>query len=162
MADNADLLFELGTEELPPTALRRLRNALRDEFVAGLENARLSHGAVRAYAAPRRLALWVRDLALNQPDREVERRGPALKAAFDADGKHTRAAEGFAGSCGTTVDQLDQLETIQLKREPYPLPKLKINPDIKTLEDLETWVTLADFELEGYRHHPAIQYAFSV
>ena len=111
MADNADLLFELGTEELPPTALRRLRDALRDEFVAGLENARLSHGAVRAYAAPRRLALWVRDLALNQPDREVERRGPALKAAFDADGKPTRAAEGFAGSCGTTVEMLDRLET---------------------------------------------------
>jgi thymidylate synthase len=59
-------------------------------------------------------------------------------------------------------DQLDQLKNIQLEREPYPLPKLKINPAIKSLEDLETWVTLDDFELEGYRHHPAIQYAFAV
>jgi thymidylate synthase len=54
------------------------------------------------------------------------------------------------------------VKTTQLIREPYPLPRLKINPDIKSLADLETWVTLDDFELEGYRHHPAIQYAFSV
>ncbi len=59
-------------------------------------------------------------------------------------------------------DQLDQVKNIQLKREPYPLPSLDINPDIKSLEDLETWVTLDDFNLEGYQHHPAIQYAFSV
>jgi len=59
-------------------------------------------------------------------------------------------------------DQLDTLKDIQLKREPYPLPTLKINPDIKTLEDLETWVTVDDFELENYTHHPSIQYPFSV
>ena len=59
-------------------------------------------------------------------------------------------------------DQLDQVKNIQLKREPYPLPKLKINPDIKSLEDLETWVTLDDFELAGYQHHPPIHYAFAV
>lgn len=59
-------------------------------------------------------------------------------------------------------DQLTQLRDVQLKREPSPSPKLKINPDIKTLEDLETWVTLDDFELVGYMHHPAIKYQFSV
>ncbi|WP_419660214.1 ThyA: thymidylate synthase [Desulfosarcina variabilis str. Montpellier] len=59
-------------------------------------------------------------------------------------------------------DQLDQVKNIQLKRTPYPLPKLKINPDINSLDDLETWVTLDDFELEGYQHHPPIPYAFSV
>lgn len=59
-------------------------------------------------------------------------------------------------------DQYDQLVNVQLVREPLPLPKLKINPDIKTLKDLETWVTLDDFELIGYQHHPAIKYAFSV
>lgn len=59
-------------------------------------------------------------------------------------------------------DQLELLRDVQLKREPYPLPTLKINPDIKTLEDLETWVTLDDFELDGYVHHPAIKYPFSV
>lgn len=59
-------------------------------------------------------------------------------------------------------DQLEIVKEVQLKREPYPLPKLRINPDIKTLEDLETWVTMDDFELEDYQHHPAIQYPFSV
>lgn len=59
-------------------------------------------------------------------------------------------------------DQLDLMRDVQLKREPYPSPELKINPDIRTLEDLETWVTLDDFEVEGYQHHDAIQYPFSV
>ncbi len=111
MADTADLLFELGTEELPPKALRRLRDAFRNEFVSGLENANLEHGNVRAFATPRRLAIWVRDLTMTQPDRKVERRGPAVKAAFDSEGKPTRAAEGFAGSCGTSVDKLERVET---------------------------------------------------
>lgn len=59
-------------------------------------------------------------------------------------------------------DQLDLLKDVQLIREPYPLPTLNINPDIKNLKDLETWVSLDDFELEGYKHHPAIKYSFSV
>jgi len=59
-------------------------------------------------------------------------------------------------------DQLELMQNVQLKREPYPSPQLKINPDIKTLEDLETWVTLDDFEVVGYQHHDAIKYAFSV
>ena len=59
-------------------------------------------------------------------------------------------------------DQLDLMKNVQLKREPLPSPSLKINPDIKTLEDLETWVTLDDFEVEGYEHHEPIKYPFSV
>jgi thymidylate synthase len=59
-------------------------------------------------------------------------------------------------------DQLELMRDVQLKREPYPSPKLHINPDIKTLSDLETWVTLEDFEVEGYQHHEAIAYPFSV
>jgi thymidylate synthase len=59
-------------------------------------------------------------------------------------------------------DQLELMRDVQLKREPYPSPKLHINPDIKTLNDLETWVTLDDFEVEGYQHHEAIAYPFSV
>ena len=59
-------------------------------------------------------------------------------------------------------DQLELMRDVQLKREPYPSPQLHINPDIKTLADLETWVTLDDFEVEGYQFHPAIQYPFSV
>ncbi len=111
MADGADLLFELGTEELPPVALKRLSDALTREFVAGLEAAQLAHGEVIGYASPRRLAVLVKDLARHQPDRDVERRGPAVQAAFDAEGNPTRAAEGFARSCGTTVDQLQRQQT---------------------------------------------------
>lgn len=59
-------------------------------------------------------------------------------------------------------DQVDLMRDVQLLRAPYELPTLKINPDIKTLEDLETWVTLNDFELENYQFHPAIKYPFSV
>ena len=111
MSQHADLIFELGTEELPPTALKRLSESLRDEFIAGLDKAGLDHGEVTPYASPRRLALLVRECSLTQPDRTITKRGPALKAAFDADGNPTKAAEGFARSCGTTVDALGRLET---------------------------------------------------
>ena len=59
-------------------------------------------------------------------------------------------------------DQLEQMRDVQLKREPFPSPELRINPDIKTLEDIETWVTTDDFEVVGYLHHDAIKYPFSV
>ena len=115
MADSsvrpANMLFELGTEELPPLALKRLSEALAKEFVKGLDAAGLTHGEIDAYCTPRRLAVLVRDCAAAQPDRIIERRGPALNAAFDGSGAPTKAAEGFARSCGTTVDQLQHLET---------------------------------------------------
>ncbi|WP_192022328.1 thymidylate synthase [Shewanella sp. WPAGA9] len=59
-------------------------------------------------------------------------------------------------------DQLDLMKNEQLTREPFPSPQLKINPDIKSLKDLETWVTMDDFEVVGYQHHEAIKYPFSV
>ena len=108
---SANLLFEIGTEELPPTALRALSAALEQGFVKGLEDAGLNHGNVTAYATPRRLALLIEQCAKAQPARDTERRGPALGAAFDKDGHPTQAAEGFARSCNTTVDQLQRLET---------------------------------------------------
>jgi glycyl-tRNA synthetase beta chain len=111
MTDRATLLFELGTEELPPTALKRLSNALTEQFVAGLKQAGLEHGEVKSFATPRRLALQIQECMLQQPNRQIERRGPALQAAFDEEGIPTKAAEGFARSCGTTVDQLSRLET---------------------------------------------------
>ncbi|MCG8427937.1 MAG: glycine--tRNA ligase subunit beta [Chromatiales bacterium] len=111
MADSADLLFELGTEELPPVALKRLSDAFTREFVAGLQRANLTFNEVKAYAAPRRLAITVSECSLQQPDREIERRGPAVQAAFDKEGNPSKAAEGFARSCGTTVDQLDRIKT---------------------------------------------------
>ncbi len=111
MSEKQDLLFELGTEELPPVALKRLSEALTREFIAGLEKANLHHGEVESFAAPRRLGLLVRQCDTHQADREVERRGPAVQAAFDKEGKPSQAAEGFARSCGTTVDQLERMTT---------------------------------------------------
>ncbi|MCP1326707.1 glycine--tRNA ligase subunit beta, partial [Halomonas sp. 707D4] len=104
------LLLELGAEELPPTAL----DALSDAFAAGIEKglleAEIAFDRVIAYATPRRLAVRVENLADKQPDREVEKRGPALAAAFK-EGVPTKAAEGFARSCGVSVDELIHLET---------------------------------------------------
>jgi glycyl-tRNA synthetase beta chain len=108
---HADLLFELGTEELPPGALAKLSAALENEVLQRLDQSGIEHGAATRYAAPRRLALWIRDVALTQPDRNEERRGPALQAAYDQDGNPTKALEGFARSCGVTPDQLQQQET---------------------------------------------------
>ena len=111
MTKTADLLFELGTEELPPTALSTLSTAFTNEFVRGLEAANISFGEVSQFATPRRLGLLINNCALNQPDQQIEKRGPAVKAAFDADGNPTKAAMGFASSCGTTVDQLGRIST---------------------------------------------------
>ncbi|MES9969128.1 MAG: glycine--tRNA ligase subunit beta [Candidatus Thiodiazotropha sp.] len=111
MTDHAHLLFELGTEELPPKALKQLSESLHENFLSGLAQANLGHAEVESYATPRRLALLIRDCAVRQPDREIERRGPAINAAFDTDGNPTKAAQGFAKSCNTTVDQLQRLKT---------------------------------------------------
>lgn len=59
-------------------------------------------------------------------------------------------------------DQLELMRDVQLKREPYPSPSLQINPEIRSLKDLETWVTLDDFEVKDYHYHEAIKYPFSV
>ncbi|UYG03779.1 glycine--tRNA ligase subunit beta [Halomonas sp. LR3S48] len=103
-------LIELGVEELPPSAIDSLSDALADGIRRGLTEAEVSFGGIRAYATPRRLAVQVTELADKQPDREVERRGPALAAAFK-DGQPTKAAEGFARSCGVAVTDLIHLET---------------------------------------------------
>ncbi len=111
MSERADFLCELGTEELPPLALRVLSEAFGQGICAGLAKAGLPHGEHKTYATPRRLAVWVRDVAIRQPDRAMERRGPALATAFDASGKPTPPALGFARSCGVEIDQLQPLTT---------------------------------------------------
>ena len=100
MSRSADLLVELGTEELPPKALRQLRDAFGESFIAGLNEARLSHDDFQVYASPRRLAIVVSSLARTQDDREVVQKGPPVHVAFDDDGKPTRAAQAFAQKCG--------------------------------------------------------------
>ncbi|MDR9437918.1 MAG: glycine--tRNA ligase subunit beta [Halomonas sp.] len=109
MAANT-LLVELGVEELPPGAIDDLSDALAEGIRRGLVEADIDFGDVLAHGGPRRLAVQVRELADKQPDREVERRGPALSAAFK-EGQPTRAAEGFARSCGVSVEALIHLET---------------------------------------------------
>jgi glycyl-tRNA synthetase beta chain len=110
MSDTRDLLIEIGTEELPPKALFDLALAFEKGIGDGLEKAGLPIREMRRFATPRRLAVLIGDLPARQPDRRQERRGPALSAAF-ADGRPTKAAEGFARSCGITVADLQQLET---------------------------------------------------
>ncbi|WP_048307105.1 glycine--tRNA ligase subunit beta [Halomonas sp. PR-M31] len=109
MASNT-LLIELGVEELPPGAIDTLSDAFAANIAEGLRKAEVGFDQVRAYATPRRLAVQISALEDKQPDREIERRGPALGAAFK-DGEPTKAAMGFARSCGVDVDQLMQLET---------------------------------------------------
>ena len=104
--ERRDFLFELGTEELPPTALPMLEQALRTGIAALLDAATLRHGAIESFATPRRLALRVRRLAARQPEQTLRRRGPPLRAAFDAMGGPTRAALAFAASCGVELAAL--------------------------------------------------------
>lgn len=103
-----DLLIEIGTEELPPKALRTLSAAFESSLAAQLDKAGLAHGVLRSYATPRRLALFVPALATQQPEQRMTRLGPALQAAFDKAGEPTKAAEGFARSCGVSVAELGQ------------------------------------------------------
>ena len=103
-----DLLLEVGTEELPPTALKGLSNALAEGFKARLIERGLSFGEIESFATPRRLGLLVQQLASRQPDQEILRRGPAVSASFGPDGAPTRAAEGFARSCGVRVEALER------------------------------------------------------
>jgi glycyl-tRNA synthetase beta chain len=106
-----DLLFELCTEELPPRALPALSKALTISLIKGLDAASIPHGNVHGFATPRRLAVWVEKLAEQQPDRQVERRGPPIANAFDAQGAATQAATAFAKSCGVGVGELSRLTT---------------------------------------------------
>jgi len=106
-----DLLFELGTEELPPRTLSSLSNALTEGLARGLDGAGIPHGKIHGYATPRRLAVWVQKLAEHQPDRRVEKRGPPLKNAFDAQGAPTQAAAAFARNCTVPVTALERLTT---------------------------------------------------
>jgi glycyl-tRNA synthetase beta chain len=102
-----DFLVELGTEELPPKALKSLGDAFLAGVEKGLKAAGLGYAAARVYAAPRRLAVLVEQLAAQQPDRTVNLDGPPVQAAFDKDGNPTQAALGFAKKCGVELSQID-------------------------------------------------------
>lgn len=107
----ADFLVEIGTEELPPKALKTLSEAFANGIQKGLEEAELSFDQVTPYASPRRLAVRVQGLQVIQADKTIERKGPAKKAAFDTDGQPTKALIGFARGCGAEVSDLSEIET---------------------------------------------------
>lgn len=106
-----NFLAEIGTEELPPKALKKLATAFAENVEQELNQAGLAFEKVEWFAAPRRLAVKVLGLADAQPSKEIEKRGPAVSAAFDAEGKPTKAAEGWAKGCGITVEQAERIAT---------------------------------------------------
>ncbi len=106
-----NFLVEIGTEELPPKALKTLATSFADNIEAELNQAGLIFDKIEWFAAPRRLAVKVLNLATQQPSKEIEKRGPAVSAAFDAEGKPTKAAEGWARGCGITVEQAARIAT---------------------------------------------------
>ena len=106
-----NFLVEIGTEELPPKALKTLTTSFADNVEAELNQAGLTFEKIEWFAAPRRLAVKVLNLATQQPSKEIEKRGPAVSAAFDAEGKPTKAAEGWARGCGITVEQAERIAT---------------------------------------------------
>ena len=108
-----NLLVEIGTEELPPLALETLSRAFESGMLAALKAAGVPALTSERYATPRRLAVWLQDVPVRQADQPFERKGPALRAAFDEEGAPTAAAKGFARSCGVSVEQLETLNTDQ-------------------------------------------------
>ena len=106
-----DLLVEIGTEELPPKALTKLSDAFAAGIEANLKEATIEFGKVNVYAAPRRLAVLINSVSESQADLDIEKRGPAVKAAFDESGNASKAAQGFARGCGVEVSELETMST---------------------------------------------------
>ncbi|WP_144211746.1 glycine--tRNA ligase subunit beta [Shewanella donghaensis] len=106
-----NLLIEVGTEELPPKALRKLAESFLANFTEELTKAELAFEKATWFAAPRRLAINIEQLVVAQADKVVEKRGPAVAQAFDADGNATKAAMGWARGNGITVEQAERLKT---------------------------------------------------
>jgi len=106
-----DLLIEIGTEELPPKALNKLSHAFADGIKNGFTEANVKFDEIQVYAAPRRLAVILKKIEESQPDSDIEKRGPAVKAAFDEQGCPSKAASGFARGCGVKVEELETLTT---------------------------------------------------
>lgn len=130
-----DFLVEIGTEELPPKALKKLSEAFAEGIQAGLQEAELKMGEVIIYAAPRRLAVMITDLQTQQADKTVQRKGPAKKAGFDADGNPTKALQGFARGCGVDVSELIEIETDKGIWMAYDLQQ-KGQPVTELLQDI--------------------------
>lgn len=113
MSTHEDFLVEIQTEELPPTALLKLANAFSQHIKLSLEKNNLAFENIQTFATPRRLAVLVKNLVSAQQDQTIERKGPALAAAFDAQGKPTPACVGFARSCQVSPEELTTIKNAQ-------------------------------------------------
>ena len=111
MSKAADFLVEIGTEELPPKALRSLMTAFADALTTSVDDARLEHGGVHGYASPRRLAVLIEQLAGGQADRKTTQKGPPVAIAFGDDGELTAAGQAFARKCGVEASELSRTST---------------------------------------------------
>jgi glycyl-tRNA synthetase beta chain len=130
-----EFLLEIGTEEIPAGFIPTAMQSATDLFTTALNNARISHGRIEAFATPRRLILWAADLDTAQPPQEIEKTGPALATAFNADGTPTKAAIGFARSQGVDVSDLVVVNTA--KGEQVAVRKTeKGSPTIDVLSDI--------------------------
>ncbi len=133
--NKADFLVELGSEELPPKALKQLAKSFLQVIEKGIQAAQLNYLSAQSFSTPRRLAVLVKGLDLHQPDQANEMLGPPLQAAFDKQGEPTKAAQGFARKCGVAVEQLQQKETNKGVKLTYStivkgLPASKLLPSI--------------------------------
>ncbi|NQY51734.1 MAG: glycine--tRNA ligase subunit beta [Piscirickettsiaceae bacterium] len=110
-SNTKDLLIELGTEELPPKILNKLMIDFKLGISQNLTEAKINFDTIKAYATPRRLAVVVQDVDINQKDQIIQRRGPAIQAAFDKNGNTTKALRSFAKSCHITINSLEEVRT---------------------------------------------------
>ncbi len=113
MKEHEDFLFEIGTEELPPKSLQALSKSLEESVTKQLKETGLTHGDIESFATPRRLAILVRKLSTQQPMQSIERKGPSVKAAFDADGNPSKALQGFLKSCDCVQADLSDRRNTQ-------------------------------------------------
>lgn len=111
MTGTTDFLVEIGTEELPPKSLADLERAFAGQIEEGLRGAMLGFTGLRSFATPRRLAVLVTGLQPEQPPQTIEKRGPPVSVAFNADGLPTRAALAFAEGCGIPVESVGRVES---------------------------------------------------
>jgi len=129
----ADLLFELGTEELPPKALMSLSNALIKGIQKGLGENKLNFNEVQSFAAPRRLAVIIKDLDVRTPDTEVVAWGPPVKVAFDAEGNATKAAQAFANKNGLNLKELPSKVESDGKQDKLCVRRVEAGRDTSSL-----------------------------
>ena len=111
MSKARNFLVEIGTEELPPKALRSLMDAFAENLGSAIDDARLEHGKIYRYASPRRLAVLIESLANDQEDLSTSQKGPPVSIAFDDDGKLTAAGKAFAKKCGVQAADLGRTST---------------------------------------------------